>query len=129
MRRALVLISAFVVSGCVSLRAQDALTVREVSSNLVGLHGKTVRVRGWLDRCQYYSCHLFATKEGATNPSSGDDHLSIGATPEFNAQALNRGPAEVIIVARANADCRTKYVCMDRAHELEPLAIRFLGKK
>jgi hypothetical protein len=125
----LALVCSLATSGCVSLRTHDALTVRDVNSNLVGLHGKTIRVRGWLDRCQYYSCHLFATKEGATNPSSSDDVLSIGATEEFNEQALNRGPAEVIIVARANADCRTKYVCMDRAHELEPIAIRFLGKK
>ena len=128
MIRLVSLLCCLAASSCVSLRTEHALTVTEVSANLVGLHGKTIRVRGWLDRCEHYSCHLFATKEGAAN-RSGDDALSIASTQAFDKLALYRGPAEVILVARANADCRTKYVCMDRAHVLEPLAIRFLGKR
>jgi hypothetical protein len=115
-------------SGCVSLRSAGALTVAEVTSSIVQLDGKTVTVRGWLDVCQHLSCGLFPSKEAAIERQYGDQMLSIASTPDFDDQAEGRGPAEVLLVARVSADFRTKYICMDRAHELQPIAIRFLRK-
>ena len=118
----------FGLSACVSLRSAGALNVPEVVANFAAYDGRTVRVRGWLDTCQMLSCGLFATKEEALNRGYGEHMLSVGSTPDFDDQAVGRGPAEVIIVARVNSDCRSKFICMDRANELEPLAIKFLGK-
>jgi hypothetical protein len=115
-------------ASCVSLRSAGAVTVPEITSSIAQFDGKTVRMRGWLDVCQDLSCGLFASKEAAIERQYGEHMLSIGSTPEFDDEAVGRGPAEVVIVARMSADCRTKYVCMDRAHDLRPIAIRFLRK-
>ncbi len=126
--KALMVFAVITLSGCVSLQTSGALAVSDVTSDMTRFNGKTVRIRGWIDRCENLSCGLFASKEAAIQRQYGEHMLSIGSNPEFDDQAVGRGPAEVILVARVSDRCRTRYICMDRASELVPLAVRFLRK-
>jgi hypothetical protein len=119
-----------VLAACAAVQNQPSLTVRDVAGDIHRFDGRVVTIRGWLDECKQLSCGLFQTREEATAHQYGNHMLSIGSTKSFDRQALDRGPAEVILRARVDAACRDpEVVCMDRASELVPVSVRFLEKQ
>ena len=128
--RGLSLTLSLALGACVTAQPAQVATISQLTSNLAAFDGQVVLVHGWLDECEDLSCGLFASKSEAEERQYGPQMLSIGSTVSFDDKAVGKGPAEVLLKARVDATCRREdIVCMDRASELRPISIRFLGKR
>jgi len=146
-----ILLLALVMAACGTQPSEKALTVDALLGRIDSLNGQTVRVFGYLPRCEVLSCALYRTKadsekmdrsmqamrapldSGATDVSNSripplpSLEIGHGATLAFfDTRARLVAGNYVVITGKVTNQCRSKGkpVCLDRGSDLEPAAIR-----
>ena len=126
-RQGVAVVFAFLLVATTALAAPvlDApLTVGAVVADHSALNGKTIMVRGWLDRCVDLSCALFPTRAAAMAKSWERPLLSVGASPLIDNHLDQLRHAEIILEARFDNRClENKHICLDRAPTLDPVRV------
>lgn len=104
------------------------MSVIDARSNLHALDGKTVAVRGWLDRCERLSCALFPTLAAARRRDYSGPRLSLAGSPVVDDRAAELAHREIVIEGVVSDRCHQAangevVVCTDRAPDLTPIRI------
>lgn len=131
-------------------QAVKPITVDQAISQIDALNGRTASIVGYLGECDVYNCALFRNKSehdeaqramaamraaldaGVTDVSGfkypSHPFLSVGTGSPltfFDMQAAFLSRSYVEITGTVSNRCRSHGVsCLDRASELEPIAIR-----
>lgn len=105
-----------------------ATTIAAIRADPKKFDGQTVRLHGYVNRCQPLSCWI---EERPTTSAAGPgEHLSIGTNPKFDATIKPLLPTYVEFDARVDATCLTPSagneikVCADRVPELTIVSLR-----
>lgn len=138
-------------TACGTQTPTKTMTIDTVVADIDGLNGQTVRVFGYLPECEPMSCGLYRSKAEADQIGrsmkairvaldAGADDVSGIRIPSYPSLGIGEGPPwaffdlrarlaaghYVILTGKIANKCRSngKPVCLDRATDLEPIAIQ-----
>jgi len=88
-----------------------AATIEDIRRDPRGWDGKWVRIEGWMHRCNKLDCVV------SERPRNQGMFLSFEGADALDAWVQPLLPAQVVVVARINAECLVGF-CTDRAPDL-----------